>query len=318
MKAVLAAPGGLSLAVDHPLPEPRPGESLIRVLLAGICSTDLEIARGYMGFRGIPGHEFVGMVVRSQSDHLQGERVVGEINCPCGDCGVCRSGLVRHCTQRTVLGILGRDGAFGEFLVLPDANLHVVPEQVPDEMAVFIEPIAAAWRILEQIQVVRSTRALVLGDGRLGLLVAAVLADAGLDVTVIGRHAAHEPIAERFGARWALAGTGAPLQPSNLVVEATGTPEGLSAALRLVRPCGTLVMKTTVASPHRLELAPVVVDEITVVGSRCGPFPPALDLLSSGRLDPTPLIQAVLSLDDALTAFEAADRPGVLKILVRP
>ena len=318
MKAVLAASSGLSFTDGHPLPEPRPGESLIRIVLAGICATDLEIARGYMGFHGVPGHEFVGVVVRSESPHLQGKRVVGEINCPCGGCSTCRSGLVRHCPDRTVLGILGRDGAFSEFLTLPDANLHVVPDHVEDEAAVFVEPIAAAWRILEQVQVGRSTRALVLGDGRIGLLVAAVLADADLEVTVLGRHAVHAPIVDRLGARWTVAGQGDVIPPSDLVVEATGTADGLDAALRLVRPGGTLVMKTTVASRHRLDLAPVVVNEVTIVGSRCGPFPPALDLLSNGRLDPTPLIQAVLPLDSALTALKAAARPGMLKILIQP
>jgi len=217
-----------------------------------------------------------------------------------------------------VLGIQGRDGAFGEYLTLPDANLHPVPDHVDDQAAVFVEPIASAWRILEQVQLARSRRAVVLGDGRLGLLVAAVLADADLQVTVLGRHAAHAQIAERFGARWAVAGSSDALPRCNLVVEATGTADGLAMAVDLVSPCGTLVMKTTVAGQHRLGLAPVVIDEITVVGSRCGPFPPALDLLSSGRLDPTPLVQAVLPLDAALTAMRAAARPGMLKILVQP
>jgi threonine dehydrogenase-like Zn-dependent dehydrogenase len=284
----------------------------VRVLLAGICATDLELARGYLGFTGVGGHEFVGEVRRSQTSGLIGRRVVGEINAPCGRCDTCTAGQPRHCPHRTVLGIAGRDGALAEFLTLPDDRLHVLPDHLSDEAAVFVEPVAAACRVLEQVGDER--RALVLGDGRLGLLIAGVLAASELDVTVVGHHAQRAAIAHELGARWR------PDAPGRwgLVVEATGREAGLAAALAAVRPLGTLVLKTTLAVPHRIDLAPLVIDEIRVIGSRCGPFEPAIELLASGRLDPTPLIQELFPLARAADALKRAGEPGVLKVLVRP
>ncbi len=277
----------------------------------GICATDLELVRGYMGFSGVPGHEFVGEVIRSDTPSLVGRRVVGEINAPCGTCETCLSGLPRHCPQRTVLGIAGRDGAMAEQLTLPDAQLHPVPDALPDEAAVFVEPVAAACRVLEQVE--PGDRALVLGDGRLGLITAGVLAAAGVEVTVVGRHGRRRDLADGLGARW----TDRVVGRWDLVVEATGSSAGLSEALAAVRPTGTVVLKTTVAEPHRLDLAPLVIDEIRLLGSRCGPFEPALELLTSGKLDPTGLIEDEFPLDDGVRALRRAARPGALKVLVR-
>ncbi len=312
MKALVLTASGPTLVSDRPLPDPPPGESLLRVRLAGICATDLEIARGYLGFTGVLGHEFVGEVERSEVPGLAGRRVVGEINAPCGACDTCLAGAPRHCPHRTVLGISGRDGALAEYLTLPDGLLHVLPDHLPDEAAVFVEPVAAACRVVEQAGDAR--RALVLGDGRLGLLVAGVLAASGLDVSVAGHHPQRAEIARALGARWLPAATGR----WGLVVEATGSEAGLAEAIAAVRPLGTLVLKTTLAAAHRVDLAPLVIDEIRVVGSRCGPFAPAIELLASGRLDPTPLIHERFPLERAVRALLRAGEPGVLKVLVRP
>ncbi|TMA39501.1 MAG: alcohol dehydrogenase [Deltaproteobacteria bacterium] len=301
----------LTLARDLPEPEPAADEALVRVHLAGICRTDLEITRGYLGFRGTPGHEWVGRVVAAGDSDLVGARVVGEINFSCGVCATCRAGLGRHCPTRRVLGIAGADGAFAELTVLPARNLHRVPDSVPDRAAVFVEPLAAACEVLEQVPVGPGLRAVVLGDGKLGLLVAQALAGAGADVVLVGHHEKKLPLAQRLGIA-----TGAGVPGADLVVDATGSPGGLAAALALVRPRGTIVLKTTVAGEHRLDLAPAVINEVTVVGSRCGPFAPALAALASGRTSVAPLIDAVYPLDDAVGAFARAAEPGVLKILI--
>lgn len=283
----------------------------MRVRLAGICATDLELARGYLGFTGVAGHEFVGEVERSQTPDLLGRRVVGEINAPCGECDTCLAGQPRHCPHRTVLGISGRDGALAEFLTLPDEQLHVLPDHLPDEAAVFVEPVAAACRVLEQVG--DAGRALVLGDGRLGLLVAGVLAASGLEVDVVGHHPSRADIVRTLGARWRASAVGR----WGAVIEATGSKTGLAAAIGSVRPTGTLVLKTTLAASHHIDLAPLVIDEIRVLGSRCGPFAPAIELLASGRLDPTPLIQERFPLDRAVHALRRAGERGVLKVLVQ-
>lgn len=297
---------------DLDRPRAAAGECRVRVIAAGVCATDLALARGYMGFRGVPGHEFVGEALDGP---LAGERVVGEINAACGACARCRAGLGRHCAERTVLGILGRSGAFAEELALPLENLHAVPPGVGDEAATFTEPLAAAFEIAEQVELAPGERALVLGDGRLGLLCAQVLALAGLDVTLEGRHperAAFLPPAVQYA-------RGAPPRKAfDLVVEATGDPQMLAGALERVRPRGTVVLKTTSERPARLDWAPVVVDEVRIVGSRCGPFEPALEALAAGRVEVLPLVQARFPLERGAEALAEAARPGVLKVLIQP
>lgn len=303
---------GVSLRRDYPEPAKIPEESIVRVRLAGICGTDLELAKGYMGFRGIPGHEFVGEVVESENSSLLGRRVVGEINAGCGACEVCATGLARHCPNRTVLGILGRDGAFAEYLQLPDRNLIPLPHSISDEIAVFVEPLAAAYEIFEQIKIPRNQRVLVLGDGRLGILVAMALKAEGYDAIVAGHHperAKHLSInterEEELNDRY------------DVVVDCTGSSRGFSRALELVRPRGTLILKSTAATSGALNLAPVVIHEVTVLGSRCGTFAPAIEALTSGKIDPRPLILDTLPLDDGLHALDEADKSSNLKILLK-
>ena len=280
-------------------PSPRKGFALIRVVLSGICNTDLELKRGYQAFSGIPGHEFVGVVEGPASSPLLGRRVVGEINLACGRCTWCAEGLGRHCPRRTVLGIRGHAGAHSEWLTLPEANLHLVPDGVPDEEAVFVEPLAAACEILDQVVVAPGTRTAVLGPGKLGRLAAAILETAGAGVVLLGR--ASRAKAASF----------------DLVVEATGSPTGIARALSLVRPRGTVVWKTTHHAPARFDAAPLVVNEVTVIGSRCGRFEPALELLKSRRVDVRPLLSAMYPLSSAVRALREAARPGVLKVLLR-
>ncbi len=294
------------------MPVPPPGEALIRVLMAGICNTDLEIARGYMGFQGTPGHEFVGVVEACEDPAWVGRRVVGEINCGCGACDDCRRGDPRHCMARTVLGILGRDGTFAEYTRLPLRNLHAVPEALPDELAVFTEPLAAACEILEQVPVTSETRVLVLGDGKLGSLCGQVLHATGARVLVCGHHPRKLGLLRQAGLD--TTDTLPEGRGWDVVVEATGTEAGLLTALSRVRPRGTVVLKTTVAQPSTIHLAPIVIDEIRVVGSRCGPFAPALESL--GRIDPRPMVDATYPLPRAREAFEHAARAGALKVLI--
>ncbi len=283
-----------------PRPRLRPGSALVRVLASGICNTDLELLRGYHGFRGIPGHEFVGRVEGPASSPWLGRRVVGEINLACRKCTWCRRGLGRHCPRRTVLGILDHPGAHAEWLTLPEANLHEVPAEVSDVEAVFTEPLAAACEILDQVPVSKGLRAAVLGPGKLGLLVEQVLRAAGAQVAVLGRK-------DR-----------APRARFDLVVEATGSPEGMPRALELVRPRGTVVWKSTYHTAARFDAAPLVVNEITVIGSRCGRFEPALEMLRARRVDVASLVSAEFPLDRATRALREAARPGVRKVLLRP
>ena len=302
---------------DHPAPAAGPDEALVRVRLAGVCSTDLQILAGYMGFTGVPGHEFVGEVVDGPA-HLAGRRVVGEINYACGRCPTCREGLGRHCPHRRVMGILGADGAFAECLAVPVANLHVVPDTVPDEAAVFTEPLAAAFSVLEQVTVGDGDHVVVLGDGKLGLLCAQVLAGTGASVTLVGKHAGNLALVAGRGIATALLDDWAPASSADCVVEATGSTAGLAHAAAAVRPRGTLVLKSTVAGEHRLSLAPLVINEITVVGSRCGLFPPALRALTDRTVEVTPLIDATFPLPRGVDAVAQAARPGVRKILIAP
>lgn len=286
----------------------------IRILQAGICETDLQILRGYMGFVGIPGHEFVGI---AEAGRYAGQRVVGEINCSCGRCTTCRAGRRTHCPDRTVLGILGRDGAFAERIVLPEVNLHRIPETVSTEAAVFVEPLAAACRIVEQVHVRRGDRVVVLGDGRLGLISALVLAREGADVRLVGKHESKLARAAGLGVSGVLAADVRPDRRADLVVDCTGSPSGLAAALEWVRPLGTVVLKTTVAAGHSLSLAPVVIDEVRVLGSRCGPFPAAIALLSERAIDVEALVDARFPLADGVAAFARAQTAGTFKVLLK-
>jgi threonine dehydrogenase-like Zn-dependent dehydrogenase len=306
----------LRLREDYPRPVPPPGEALVRVRLAGICNTDLEIVRGYMGFRGVLGHEFVGTVEEAEDRSLIGQRVVGEINAYCGACSTCRAGRPTHCPHRTTLGIWGRDGAFAEYLTLPVRNLHRVPDTISDEEAVFTEPLAAALEILEQVHLRPTDRVVVLGDGKLGLLVAQVLALMGCDLLAVGRHQEKLAILARRGIPTALASEAEGLA-ADVVVECTGRPEGFTAARRILRPRGMLVLKSTYHGGVEADLTGLVVDEITLVGSRCGPFPPALRMLERGLMDVRSLISAIYPLARGVEASARAAEPGVLKVLLR-
>jgi len=299
---------------DIPRPHRAPGQALIRVRLAGICNTDLELIRGYMNFGGVPGHEFVGEVVECDPPGWAGRRVTGEINAGCGACRWCRAGLRRHCPGRTVLGIAENQGAFAEYIVLPEENLHAVPDHLSDRRAVFAEPLAAALEILEQVHLPPETTILVIGDGKLGLLVAQVLRQSCPAVSLLGRHPEKLAMVAPFDIR-TYGPQAPPAGPFDVVVEASGSPAGWEQAVGLVRPRGTLILKSTFAGAARLNLAPVVINEITVVGSRCGPFGPALDWLAGGRIDPEPMIHAVLPLADYEKAFALARASGTLKIL---
>jgi threonine dehydrogenase-like Zn-dependent dehydrogenase len=299
---------------DLPVPEPESDFALVRVSLAGICNTDLELVRGYMGFRGVLGHEFVGTITAGPEE-WRGQRVVGEINFSCESCPVCAEGLRRHCPSRRVMGILRADGAFADYVSVPISNLHPVPEAVPDEVAVFAEPLAAAFEVLEQVHVAPGQRCVVLGDGKLGLLVAQVLQQAGARVLAVGKHPGNLAILAKRDIETVLLEDWVP-SPTPLVVEATGTVRGFELALAATRPRGTLVLKSTVADRPSLDLSPVVIDEIRVVGSRCGPFPPALRALETGSVDTASLVSERVPLDRALGGLERAAEPGVLKVLV--
>ena len=300
-------------------PRPGPGEALIQVLLAGICGTDREILKGYSNFRGIPGHEFVGRVVECEDARLLGKRVVGEINISCGDCELCLWGLARHCPERTVLGIVNRDGAFAEFITLPILNLHEVPKTISDEAAVFVEPLAAAAEILEQMQVPPAAHVAVIGDGRLGLLVAQVLHNAMAQVTVIGKHGWKLDLARGWGMKVASFNEeGIPAHSFSVVVEATGSPAGLDQAFRLVMPRGTVVMKSTFHGPAQFDTGQLVVDEITLLGSRCGDFRRALELLARGRVKVQHLVSKTFPLEAGLEAFEYLNNTSCLKVLLAP
>lgn len=311
---------GLRYDPAYPDPVAPSGEALVRVRLAGICNTDLELARGYMSFHGVLGHEFVGEVVQAPDVSWHGKRVVGDINAACRnqDCGACSAGRHTHCPNRTTLGIAGRDGAFADYLVLPQANLYAIPDTVSDEMAVFTEPLAAACEILAQIKIDPTDRVCVLGDGKLGLLVAAVLRLTGADLILMGRNRSKLAIAEAWGIKVRLADEPAQAHSADVVVECTGSPQGFALARHLLRPRGALVLKSTYHGTLDLDISSLVVDEITLLGSRCGPFAPALRLLAQGLIAPQMLISDTFALDQAETAFARAVAPGVLKVLLKP
>jgi threonine dehydrogenase-like Zn-dependent dehydrogenase len=302
------------------MPKRPAGFALVRVRLAGVCNTDLELQRGYYGFSGTPGHEFVGEVVEADTKTLVGKRVVGEINLACGNCEYCGQGLGRHCWRRTVLGIVKHPGAMAEYLTLPEQNLRLVPKGVADEAAVFVEPLAAACEILDQVKMPKGAAVAVLGDGKLGLLIAQVLAARGLGVVQFGRHKEKLAISKAMGAE-VVDLTKKPKLPARgfgYVVEATGSAEGLRQAVGMAKPRGTVVMKSTVHGLVSLDTAPVIVDELTLVGSRCGRFEPAIALLRAGKVNVGAMVSDEFALADAPRAFERAGERGVLKVLLRP
>jgi threonine dehydrogenase-like Zn-dependent dehydrogenase len=320
MKAVVLHNGVAQIDHRYPRPEPAEDEALIRITLAGICSTDLEIVKGYAAFQGVLGHEFVGVVERTGSPRTAewiGRRVVGTINLGCRRCPICLHEGAEHCPNRTVLGIINKDGVFAEYTTLPVVNLLAVPAQVPDECAVFTEPLAAALRIREQLPVRPSARTAVVGPGRLGLLIAQVIALSGTGVVVLGRRAESLELPRRLGLAVSLVQDAA-ADSYDFVVEATGNDAGLAESLRLVRPLGTLVLKSTFAGKANVDLTKLVVGELNVVGSRCGPFAPALALLAQEAVAVRPLIEREYPLAEALAALDHAARPGVRKILLRP
>jgi threonine dehydrogenase-like Zn-dependent dehydrogenase len=307
------------LAVKNVSKPDHVDEAVVRVLLSGICNTDLEIARGYAGFNGTIGHEFVGVVEDSTDRALVGRRVVGEINAGCGNCALCRAGDPRHCATRTVLGIHGRDGAHAEFLTLPVVNLLRVPDNIPDEHAVFTEPLAAACGVLERATINKSDRVAVIGDGKLGLLCAQVIALTGADVLLIGKHSSKLRIAERRGIEIANPKLAAKRkQEFDVVVEASGAASGFGLAPDLLRPKGQLVLKSTFHGKTELDAARIVVDEISIVGSRCGRFSPALDLLKKAAIDVDSLISEEYPLSYGVHAMRRAGTRGVMKVLLRP
>lgn len=318
------------LSVADVAPPRADGEALVRVTLSGICNTDLEIARGYAGFQGTLGHEFVGVIESLPEPGAEtesmfrrglvpGERVVGEINAGCGACDLCLAGDSRHCARRSVLGIVGRDGAHAEFLKLPLVNLIPVPDEIRDEHAVFTEPLAAACGILERVEIGENTRVAVVGDGKLGLLCAQVLKTAGAPVTLIGKHSGKLAIAARRGIETIQVDEAQNRgQEFDVAVEASGSPEGFRLAVNLLRPRGTLVLKSTFHGVTEIDAAPLVVNEISVIGSRCGRFVPALELLRTGGVDVDSLISEELALVDGVRAMQLAAEPGVMKVLLRP
>ena len=313
MRGVVVNDEGVKFQTDLPVPEPEGDEVRVRVLKAGICETDLQIIAGYMEFQGILGHEFVGI---AQSGKFAGQRVVGEINCSCGDCEYCRADLGTHCPARTVLGIHKRDGAFADFLILPERNLHRVPDEVPTELAVFTEPLAAAFQIPAQLPLGSFPQVLVLGDGRLANLCAQVARLSGSRVIIAGKHSEKWAPLKNLGFE-VLDVTQRPAGPfADLIIDCTGSASGLPAALSFVKPRGTIVMKTTIAEEHTLNLAPLVIHEITLVGSRCGPFDRALEALKKSEIDVSGLISETYSLNDVSTALERAQDRDVLKVLL--
>ena len=320
MKAVVFDEG-LKLDKNYAKPVPQKGEALVRVTLAGICNTDYEITKGYMGYKGILGHEAVGIVeeVNSNDQSLVGKRVVAEISYGCDDpnCPWCAVKNYRHCPNRHTLGIWRKDGCFAEYFTMPVNVLFEVPENVSDEQAVFVEPLAAALEINEQLHIKPMDRIIVLGDGKLGLTTALALSAQNLDVLLVGKHQNKLDIAKAQGVKTRLLADLKQEKIYDVVVEATGSLSGFETAMALVRPRGVLVLKSTIAASKEFNLAPIVIDEITVLGSRCGQFPPALRMLASGKIDFKPLISAVYSVDDAIEAFEKNKEKDTLKVLIK-
>ena len=311
MRALELQDSDLTFRSDYSEPVPSNDEVNVRILKAGICETDIQLVRGYMEFGGIPGHEFVGIPV---SGRFEGRRVVGEINCPCGECAMCKANMPRHCPQRTVVGILNRNGAFADLLTIPETCLHPVPDHVPDELAVFVEPVAAACRIVEQQLVDPNDSVLILGAGRLGNLCAQVLHTRCRELLVVGKHAWKLSKVAECKIESEELQSFVPQAKWDVVVDCTGSPSGLDIALQSVHACGTIVLKTTIAGEQSMHMAPVVIDETRIVGSRCGPFEPALKLISEGQLQLAPMISATYDIEAAIEAFEVSSRSDVLKV----
>lgn len=323
MRALVFDGRQAKLSPSHRDPRPAPGEALIRPLRMGVCATDLELCGGYMGFKGVLGHEFVGVVEEAAGRDGKGwvgKRVVGTINCVCGRCDMCRAGLREHCRNRTVLGIAGRDGCFAERFTLPVRNLLAVPDGVDDDHAVFAEPLAAAHQVARQLTIEGRPFITVLGDGRLGLLCAQVMSRLNATVRVVGKHPEKLALCEKWGVKHRLLGDVGLRADQDIVVDCTGSADGLRTAMAMVRPRGKIVLKTTVAPANRepVDLSPLVVNEVQLIGSRCGPFTEALASLAAQRVDVVSLISRRMKLAEGVEALRAAARPGVLKVLLEP
>lgn len=309
---------GTKILLKDDYPTPNLGEVLIKVRLAGICGTDLEMIQGYASYTGVLGHEFVGEVAESTNKDLIGKRIVGEINAGCGKCQMCTTGLERHCSQRTVLGIYKRDGAFAQYLSLPEKNLHVIPDSISDEQAVFVEPLAAAFEIKEQLHIEKDSKIAILGDGRLAQLIMRVLRINHPNITCFGRHAKKLQLAEKIGIKTKTVISPHDEHAFDVVIEATGSESGFLDTMKLAKPRGIVVLKSTIASKNKLDLTPAIVNEITFVGSRCGPFRPAIQALASGVIHVDDLIDSVYPLDKFSDALDAARSSEKLKILLKP
>lgn len=308
--------GELQYRTDYPEPQIRHDEALIKITHAGICNTDLEIIKGYMGFTGVPGHEFVGMVEKCSDKNLIGKRVVGEINLGCGVCSYCKRRMQNHCPDRSVMGILNKDGAFAEYATLHVGNLYGIPDTVSDEDAVFVEPLAAAFEILEQVNIKPEDNVCVLGDGKLGLLVAQVVAATGCNLLAVGNHREKLSILERSNIRTALSSV-CEEKDFDIAIDCTGSMSGIEAALAIVRPKGKVVMKTTIAERGQLDLNSVVVNELFLIGSRCGPFPAAIKAIESGLINIRSLISKIFPLEDGIKSFQYASKREVLKVILK-
>lgn len=309
----------LKYVEDYEKPTPEKGEALIKVTYGGVCNTDKEITKGYMGYKGILGHEFTGVVeeINDEDKTFLGKRVVGEINLGCKNCEWCAKDLERHCPNRSTLGILTKDGCFAEYVTLPLSNLIEIPENVPDEQAVFVEPLAAGLEILEQMHIQPCQKVMVLGDGKLGLLTALALNACGLDVLIVGKHQNKLDIAKNQGVKTQLLNEFEQAPKFDVVVEATGSITGFETSVSCVKPRGTLVLKSTIAASKELNLAPIVINEITILGSRCGRFEPAMRLIASGKIDFSQMISKIYPIEQAVEAFDANNAKDTIKILLK-
>ncbi len=307
----------LKLDKNYKKPDIKSGEALIRTVLTGICNTDHEITLGYMGYKGVIGHEFVGVVEECEDKSLIGKRVVGDINCGCGKCEWCKKGLHRHCPNRQTLGIWQKDGCFSDYFTLPVENLLIVPDNVSDEQAVFVEPLAAGLEILEQVHIQPIQKVLVLGDGKLGIITALALNASGLDVTLVGKHEEKLDIAKAQGVKTSLLNDLKINKEWDFVVEATGSITGFETSIALVKPRGTLILKSTIVASKEFNFSSLVVDEVTIVGSRCGRFKPALRMLEQEKIDLKPLVSKIYDVENVIEAFEANKRKDTVKILLK-
>ena len=309
---------GKQIILDKNFPDPPSDETLVRVNLAGICGTDLEILDGYMEYTGILGHEFVGTVEKSRNPTMVGKRVVGEINAGCGKCDSCMSGMQRHCPSRTVLGILKRDGAFAEFLSLPEKNLHVIPDSISNEQAVFVEPLAAAFEIKEQVSLKPEWNVAVVGDGRLAQLIIQVIKLTCSNITCFGKHESKLEGLVQSGIKIKIGIESTDEKLFDLVVEATGSNSGFVDTMKLVKPRGIVILKSTIASRENLDLTPTIINEITLIGSRCGLFKPAIDALASGIISVNSMIDSTFPLEKFEDAIVHAKKPNTLKVFLKP